>query len=184
MDKNFEVDSHLFNSLSDSVMVSKTIEVDSDMRFDLILSGDFQINYKLLIDSNFLVDANDQYMPRLIAKEDVALEKFVHEKLTEAIDALKVKSMRPLLVVDGLLMAVSDAIEGYSELHSFIELIEVELDGKVQSHYNQEVYSKMESKYQELKNAYIDELELEDDDEFVWSDSDDEDFEYYIENNK
>ena len=103
----------------------------------------------------------------LSAKEDKALRRFVDKDLKTKIRQYKKKQMRPLLMLDAIMETVKELIMNYSEKHSYLSLAEIAVTGDVTTFQNPEFENTLNSLTLEAKQALIDSLGFESDDELV-----------------
>lgn len=151
------------------IVVDFEIELDKYQLTDYGISEATSIYCSLITEEKY---SNYQEMDNLAllelsAKEDKALRRFVDKDLKTKILQYKKKQMRPLLMLDAIMETVKELIMNYSEKHSYLSLAEIAVTGDVTTFQNPEFENTLNSLTLEAKQALIDSLGFESDDELV-----------------
>ena len=151
------------------IVVDFEIELDKYQLTDYGISEATSIYCSLITEEKY---SNYQEMDNLAllelsAKEDKALRRFVDKDLKTKILQYKKKHMRPLLMLDAIMETVKELIMNYSEKHSYLSLAEIAVTGDVTTFQNPEFENTLNSLTLEAKQALIDSLGFESDDELV-----------------
>ena len=151
------------------IVVDFEIELDKYQLTDYGISEATSIYCSLITEEKY---SNYQEMDNLAllelsAKEDKALRRFVDKDLKTKILQYKKKQMRPLLMLDAIMETVKELIMNYSEKHSYLSLAEIAVKGDVTTFQNPEFENTLNSLTLEAKQALIDSLGFESDDELV-----------------
>lgn len=151
------------------IVVDFEIELDKYQLTDYGISEATSIYCSLITEEKY---SNYQEMDNLAllelsAKEDKALRRFVDKDLKTKILQYKKKQLRPLLMLDAIMETVKELIMNYSEKHSYLSLAEIAVTGDVTTFQNPEFENTLNSLTLEAKQALIDSLGFESDDELV-----------------